>query len=197
MSGCWYLGTYRGRSWRSLTIQYASLSESPCFYCSISTLPSTVSDVFSPDTKDEDFSILIFLISHRVEMRKPSGMGVGTWRFNFTLQRLCLLFSTLLFVSTFLLCLVPPIVEPFWCLADFTSADENTKVLCLLLCWINYLASILFIISQKLVHVTFYCFQYLFIAFYHFPGFWGGLVNKNALLGLFLKLKDRLWLWSF
>lgn len=184
MSACWYLVTYRERSWGSLTIQYASLSESPCFYFSISTLPSTVSDVFSPYTKDEDFSSLIFLIFHKLEMRKPSGMGMGIWRSNYTLHRLCPLFSTLLFISNFL-CLVPPIVETFCFLADFSSVDENTKVLCSLLCWINYHGSILFIIFQKLAHVSFYCFQYLFIAFYHFTGFGEDWLTKIPYLVCF------------
>lgn len=95
----------------------------------------------------------------------------------------------------FLSCLVPPILEPSCFSADFPSVDENPKVLCALF-WINYHASILFSIFQKFAYVSFYCFQYIFIAFYHFAGFWGRVVNKNSLLGLFLKLKDRLWLWN-
>lgn len=153
-----------------------------------------MSDVFSPATRDEGFSSLIFLISHGWKRRNHL-TWVGDLEVQLHLCRLCLTFSIAPYLY-FLLCLVPPILEPSCFSADFTSADENTMVLCSWLCWINYHGSILFSISPKLADASFYCFQYIFIAFYHFIGFWGGVVNKNSLPGLFLKLKDRLWLWS-
>lgn len=51
--------------------------KTPCFHVSISTLSSTISDVFSPGTGKEGFSSSIFPLFHGVEMRKLSGMGVG------------------------------------------------------------------------------------------------------------------------
>lgn len=69
-------GHARGGAEGSDTVQTASLSESLCSQFSISVLPFTMSDAFSPDTRA--WASLIFLISHGMEMRKPSGIGLGT-----------------------------------------------------------------------------------------------------------------------
>lgn len=141
-----------------------------------------MSAVFHPGPREQGFSSLIFLISHGVQMRKPSGIGVGNWKFDCTLCRLCLLFSALPLTYTFCGASNP------WAFLHLSRWEHQGLVSCTLL---NYLPCLHPVFHLPKTCCLFYCFPHLFIAFYHLGGFWEGGVNKNFLFWFIFKAKRQ------